>query len=276
MEKKIAKKKPALDNAINELVRKLKIECLKAGIPVVFAKESKSFSATEEKIVKLKKEFQEIRDFIILNIITNNVDDCYRILGVLHGLFKPVPKKFKDFIALPEFNLYKALHTTVIGLKGVPIKCYISTFEMHEIADYGVIFFFKNKSAKNMALLKEKTKWIQCLAKPQSAITHADFFQSLNSELLPTMIVFSPQGQRIELPLGSNPIDFAFHIHTDIGMHCEKSIVNGKEVPITTVLNAGDVVEIKTGKKTQASQKWLSLVKSHGALDALRRKFKKQ
>ena len=276
LQKQIIQKKPALENAIKSLCVELKRECAKSGIPAVFSKEEKAVYSTEEKIVKFQKTFLEVRDFIILNILTNSTDDCYLILGKLHSLYKPVPKKFKDFIALPEYNLYRALHTTVISPKGVLIKCYISTFEMHEIAEYGVIYFFRNKSAKNMSVLREKTKWVQNLLKPRSAKGHKEFIKSLSSELAQSMILFTPKGRKVELPLGSNSIDFAYGVHTELGNHCLKSMANGREVPITQGLSAGDVVEIIVSKKIQARPKWLQFAKSHGALDALKRRFKKE
>lgn len=275
LQKMIAQKKPALEKAIDSLCAELKRECAKSGIPVVFLKEEKAVYSTEEKIFKFKKSLNEIRDFVILNILTNNTDDCYLILGKLHSLFKPLPRKFKDFIALPEYNLYKALHTTVIGPNGIPVKCYISTFEMHEIADYGVIYFFRNKTAKNMSFLREKTNWVQNVLQPRSVKDHKEFIESLNSKLEQTVFLFTPKGRKIELPLESNPIDLAYNVHTDLGDHCFKSIVNGKETPITQKLNAGDVVEIIASKKLQARPSWLRIVKSHGALEALKRRFKK-
>ena len=268
-------RKRRVEKSINALISKVRKECSKAGIPVVFLKETKALYSTEEKIVRFKKTFEEIQDFMLLDLLTNSVEDCYVLLGKLHSLFKPVPRKFKDFIAMPEYNLYQALHTTVIGPFGTPIKCYISTFEMHEIAEHGVIFFLKNKNQKNLNLLKEKTKWMQSLLKPKNLKNPKKFLAKLNSELEQTIIVFTPKGDKIELPLESTPIDFAYKIHTDLGEHCWKSIVNGKQVPVSTGLNAGDIVRIVPSKTLKSKPAWLSIVKSHGAREALERKFKK-
>jgi len=274
IEAKIALKRKVIEKSMDFLSERLRADCDSAGIPVVFEKESKGAFTAFKKMSDSSKGFDEVFDYSILDVLTNNVDDCYRILGKLHALYKPIPRKFKDWIAIPEHNLYQALHTTVIGPEGIPIKCYINTFEMHEIGDLGITYFFRHKDCKSARRLEEKTKWLKSLM-PKEALKDSEKFEkSLADNLLPYIYVLTPDGKKVELPEGSNSIDFAFNVHTSLGLHCWKSFVNGREEKIQSPLLAGDVVRIIESEKVEARPNWLSGVKSRKAVEALKRRFK--
>lgn len=274
LESKISRRIAKIEKSMNVLSSRLKQDCERSGIPVVFEKESKGPFTAFKKMNESSKGIDDVFDYSILDILTNNVDDCYRILGRLHSLYKPLPRKFKDWIATPEHGLYQALHTTVVGPDGIPIKCYINTFEMHEIGDYGITYFFSRSGSKGSKQLAEKTKWLRSLVPENEVKDLEGFEESLNAKLLPDIYAFTPEGKKVELPEGSSPVDFAFSIHTDLGMRCSKSFVNGKEFGIHEPLSAGDVVRIVSSGKPSARPSWISKVKSYKALEALKRKFK--
>ena len=275
--KKLANsKKRLLEKHSGILQAKLKAECSKAGIPVMFSKSLKSTFAMDQKCQHTGKEPMEIEDFLIIYILTTTPENCYSILGKLHSLFKPVPGKFKDFIAVPEHGLYQALHTKVIGPNGQKVKCYISTFEMLETANYGIICFFRNPGMKNKKLLHEKLEWLQSFLKPSLLKDRKFFMEVLDLELKRDITVFTPKGDPIVLPFGSTSIDFAYSIHTTLGNHCWKSIVNGKEQSIEKALNAGETVRIIGSEKPRLRQEWLSLLKSPRAIVALKKGLKNQ
>ena len=228
------------------------------------------------------REFGEIYDLVGIRILVEDVRDCYAVLGSIHARWSPVPGRFKDYIAMPKFNLYQSLHTTVIGPNGKAVEIQIRTFDMHARAEYGIAAHWKyklqssgeNKAATpDMAWLKQLHEW------QQETEDVGDFLDTLRYDLrTPEVFVFTPKGTVIALPAGSTPIDFAFTVHTEVGYKCVGAKVNGKLVPLESVLVNGDVIEIVTNKHENAgpSRDWLNFVQSPRARSKIKAWFSKE
>jgi GTP pyrophosphokinase len=214
------------------------------------------------------REFDEIYDLTAVRVITGSVRDCYGALGVIHSLWKPVPGRFKDFIAMPKVNMYQSLHTTVIGPKGDPIEIQIRTWEMHRIAEEGIAAHWLYKEKKSGKERKDKLDesllWLrQLLETQQDTKDPHEFLDSVRVDLFPDEVyVFTPKGDVKALPEGATPIDFAFAVHTKVGEHCVGAKVNSKLVPLRYTLRQGDIVEIVTSPNQHPSRDWLKIVKS--------------
>ena len=254
------------------------------GIKVEIVGRAKHFYSIYDKMVRKGKEFNEIFDLIALRVLVDSVKDCYATLGIIHALWKPLPGRFKDYIAMPKFNMYQSLHTTVIGPKGKPLEIQIRTREMHETAEYGIAahWMYKEKggrSAQQADARSERLQWLRQIMDWQSETKDAgDFMESLNMELLKDEVyVFTPKGEVKSLPAGSTPVDFAYAVHTDVGHHCIGAKVDNRMVPLTYKLQSGDIVEILTSKASQGpSRDWLQSVQSSGARNKIRQWFKRE
>ncbi len=226
-----------------------------------------------EKMVMKDREFDEIFDLVAIRVIVDSVKDCYAALGSIHGLWKPVVGRFKDYIAMPKFNLYQSLHTTVIGPEGKPLEVQIRTREMHQRAEMGVAAHWGYKQgspADDIAWLNRIVDWQKEVSDP------GHFMENLKTDLeQDEVFVFTPKGRVITLPVGSNPIDFAYAVHTEVGHRCIGARVNGRLVPIDQRLQSGDTIEIFTSKVETAgpSQDWLKLVVSPRARNKIRQWF---
>lgn len=240
-----------------------------------------------QKMKNKGKDFSEIYDLIALRVICESVKDCYSVLGVLHALWKPMPGRFKDYIAMPKFNMYQSLHSTVLGPAARPLEVQIRTEEMHRQAEYGIAAHWLYKQAGNSSSSKDseaqsldaKLGWLKRTLDWQSQDDISDpqeYLESLKIDLFDTEVfVFTPQGEVISLRLGSTPIDFAYTIHTEVGHHCVGAKVNGTVVPLSYELQMGDRVEIITQKNSSPSRDWLNMVKTPSAKSKIRSYFAK-
>jgi GTP pyrophosphokinase len=214
------------------------------------------------------REFDEIYDLTAVRVLTNTVRDCYGALGVVHSLWKPVPGRFKDFIAMPKVNMYQSLHTTVIGPKGDPVEIQIRTYEMHRIAEEGIAahWLYKEKRS-DRDKFDDAFTWLRQLLDSQKETSDPkEFLDNVRLDLFPDEVyVFTPRGDVKALPEGATPVDFAYAVHTDVGHHCVGAKVNGKLVPLRYTLRQGDILEIVTSPTQHPSRDWLKIVKSNRA-----------
>ena len=239
---------------------------------------SKHFYSIYRKMKLKEKSFDEIFDLRALRIITNEVKDCYGVLGIVHTLWTPVPGRFKDYIATPKTNLYQSLHTTVIGPDGKPMEVQIRTNEMNRIAENGIAAHWAYKEGKVKPDNKEFTlKWLEVLKSWQDTSLDArEFIEELQYDLHEDEVfVFTPKGEIMEFPRRATILDFAFRIHTDIGLHAKGAKINGRMVPLRTELTSGDQIDIVTDKTVKPSPIWLRIVKTPSARQKLRQYFRK-
>ncbi|MFQ5736488.1 MAG: RelA/SpoT family protein [Thermodesulfobacteriota bacterium] len=230
-----------------------------------------------KKMVDQDVDFENIYDIIAFRIIVNDVKDCYEVLGIIHSLWKPVPGRFKDYIAIPKLNMYQSLHTTVVGPHGVRMEVQIRSEEMHRVAEYGIAAHWKYKEGKALQSKEEKSfAWLRQLLEWQKDLKDSDeFMETLKVDLFPEEVfVFTPKGAVKEFSVGATPVDFAFSIHTDVGNRCAGARVNGKMVPLKYKLRNGDVVEIITSASHHPSKDWLKFVVSSRAKTRIRQWIK--
>ncbi len=239
---------------------------------------AKHFYSIYSKMTKKGREFNEIYDLTAMRVLVDSVKDCYGAIGVIHSLWKPLPGRFKDWVAMPKFNMYQALHTTVIGPEGRPLEIQIRTKNMHETAEYGVAAHWiykedgKGGVEGRVEWLKHLLDWQHELQDPQ------EFKETLKADLFEDEVfVFTPKGEVKSLAAGATPLDFAYEIHTDVGHRCVGAKVNGKIVPLHYELQSGDICEVLTSKKERGpSRDWLSLVKTTRAQSKIRAWFKRE
>ena len=264
---------------VNELLERLQ----EAGIDAEIDGRPKHFYSIYRKMIKKNKTLDQIFDLIAVRVLVNSVKDCYGVLGIVHTIFKPIPGRFKDYIAMPKPNMYQSLHTTVIGKGGRPFEIQIRTFDMHKTAEYGIAAHWKYKEGDNSTVSKEKDfdkklVWLRDMLEWQKDTSDAhEFIEDFKIDLFSDEVfVFTPKGVVINLASGSTPIDFAYRIHTDVGNKCVMAKVNGKVVPLDYKLKTGEIVEIITSNSSKGpSMNWLNYAKSNQARSKIRAWFKK-
>ncbi|HZG50157.1 MAG TPA: bifunctional (p)ppGpp synthetase/guanosine-3',5'-bis(diphosphate) 3'-pyrophosphohydrolase, partial [Thermoleophilaceae bacterium] len=248
------------------------------GIKAQISGRAKHFYSIYSKMTKKGREFNEIYDLTAMRVIVDSVKDCYGAIGVIHSVWKPLPGRFKDWVAMPKFNMYQALHTTVIGPEGRPLEIQIRTMEMHRTAEFGVAahWIYKEDGGRpveqKVEWLRHLLDWQQELADPQ------EFAETLKADLFEDEVfVFTPKGEVKSLGAGATPLDFAYEIHTDVGHRCVGAKVNGKIVPLHYELQSGDICEVLTSKKERGpSRDWLALAKTTRAQSKIRAWFKRE
>ncbi len=265
----VAQRRADREEYLDEARLYLKRELQKVKIDAEISGRAKHFYSIYDKMTRKGKEFNEIYDLTAMRVLVGSVKDCYGALGIIHSLWKPLPGRFKDYIAMPKFNMYQSLHTTVIGPQGKPLEIQIRTNDMHETAEYGVAahWVYKEKTRENGGpeAQLDKFQWLRQMMEWQSETKDAgEFMESLRIDLFQEEVyVFTPRGAVKSLPAGSTPIDFAYAIHTDVGHHCVGAKVNGRIVPLTYRLQSGDIVEVLTNKSAPGpSRDWLNFVQS--------------
>lgn len=267
-------------NFIEEAISQVSKELQKMKIKADVTGRIKHFYSIYQKMKNKGKDFGEIHDLLAIRIITETIKDCYAALGVVHSIWKPIPGRFKDYIAVPKFNMYQSLHTTVIGPNGKPLEIQIRTVEMHKVAEYGVAAHWLYKEGtKKVDEFEKKLGWLRQILELESEVKDSkEFLKALKMDLLSDEVfVFTPKGDVISLPKGSTPIDFAYAIHTEVGHRCTGAIVNGRIVPLDYELKSGDQVKILTSTKTQGpSRDWLEIARTSRAKSKIRSWFSKE
>lgn len=270
---KVALKRKQREREIEEIISILKEELNKIGISSEMSGRPKSFYSIYKKMKGQDKSFEEIFDLTAIRVLVDDIKDCYAVLGAVHTLWKPLPGRFKDYIAMPKPNMYQSLHTTVIGSEGEIFEVQIRTYDMHKTAEYGIAAHWKYKEGEStndnfdekLSWLRELLEWQKDLKDPK------EFMEALKIDFFTDEVfVFTPNGDVINLPTESTPIDFAYRIHTDIGNRCIGAKVDGRIVPLNYQLQNGNIVEIITSVTSKPSKDWLDIVKTNRAKTKIR------
>jgi GTP diphosphokinase / guanosine-3',5'-bis(diphosphate) 3'-diphosphatase len=279
---KIAKKRSHREAYITKVVDILTRKFDEVSIDCEVSGRPKHFYSIYNKMHTKYKSFEEIYDLMAVRVLVDSVKDCYAVLGMVHTLWKPIPGRFKDYIAMPKPNMYQSLHTTVIGPDGEPVEIQIRTVDMHKIAEYGIAAHWKykeEKAPKKQATLDEKLYWLRQMMEWEKDLKDPhEFMDALKEDVFNSQVyVFTPKGDVIELPAGSGPIDFAYRVHTNVGNNCVGAKVDGRIVPLDYSLQNGNIIEILTSSNSNGpSRDWLNVAKTPNAKSKIRQWFKKE
>ena len=281
--KQVAEKRAEREIYIKNIIEEMYNKLEEAGIDSDIDGRPKHFFSIYKKMVNKNKSIEQIFDLTAIRVLVNTVKDCYEVLGIVHTIYKPIPGRFKDYIAMPKPNMYQSLHTTVIGPQGKTFEIQIRTFEMHRTAEYGIAAHWKYKEGDNNSETNEKNfesklVWLRDMLEFQKETADAEeFIEGFKIDLFTDEIfLFTPKGVVIDLPNGATPIDFAYRIHTDIGNKCVGAKVNGKIVPLDYKLKTGEIVEVLTSNNAKGPNiDWLNIAKSNQAKSKIRSWFKK-
>ena len=281
--KQVAEKRAEREIYIKNIIEEMYNKLEEAEIDSDIDGRPKHFFSIYKKMVNKNKSIEQIFDLTAIRVLVNTVKDCYEVLGIVHTIYKPIPGRFKDYIAMPKPNMYQSLHTTVIGPQGKTFEIQIRTFEMRRTAEYGIAAHWKYKEGDNNSETKEKNfesklVWLRDMLEFQKETADAEeFIEGFKIDLFTDEIfLFTPKGVVIDLPNGATPIDFAYRIHTDIGNKCVGAKVNGKIVPLDYKLKTGEIVEVLTSNNAKGPNiDWLNIAKSNQAKSKIRSWFKK-
>jgi GTP diphosphokinase / guanosine-3',5'-bis(diphosphate) 3'-diphosphatase len=277
--KRIFRKRNEREALVSDLREILARELETVGISAEITGRPKHIYSVWQKMTRENKDFTEIYDLSAIRVHVESVRDCYGVLGVVHSLWKPVPGRFKDYVAMPKSNGYQSLHTTVITHTGEPIEIQIRTQEMHRMAEFGVAAHWTYKEGGKDASFDQKLSWLRSLLEWQNEVGDAEsFLDTVKVDLFQDEVyVFTPKGEVLNLPADSTPVDFAYRIHTEVGHRCIGAKANGRMVPLDYPLKNGEIVEILTSKAPHGpSRDWLNFVKSASAKERIRKWFKSQ
>jgi len=262
---------------IDEVIAIIKEKLEEVNIASEITGRPKHYHSIYKKMIAQKKDIDEIYDLVAVRIIVKTVQDCYAVLGIIHTIWKPIPGRFKDFVAMPKENMYQSIHTTVMGEKGEPFEIQIRTEEMHRVAEYGIAAHWVYKEGAEKEY-DQYFEWLRQSLEWQSEVKDTDeYFEMLKLELFQDIVfVFTPRGDVMEMPLGSTALDFAYRVHSDIGHRCVGSKVNGRIVTLDYELVSGDIVEILTSKYASPKRDWLNIVRTSNARSKIRSWFNKE
>ncbi len=272
---KVSMKREQREAYIHDFKAPIEAELARSSIEAEIMGRPKNFFSIYNKMKSRGKPFDEIYDLLAVRVIVDSARECYHTLGLIHTIYHPIPDRFKDYLATPKTNMYQSLHTAVIGPRGLPVEVQIRTREMHHTAEFGIAAHWRYKSglSKKGLDFENQINWLrQVLDWHRDATDPVEFMENLKIELFQDEIfIFTPKGDLHQLPGGATPIDFAFAIHTDIGLHCLTAKVNRQVVPLSTELSSGDNVQIITSPHQKPSQSWLEMVKTGKARQAIHR-----
>ena len=281
----VAERAPSRDTYLHEVIERISSDLREGEIKASLTGRPKHYYSIYQKMIVRGREFTDIYDLVGIRVLVDSERDCYAALGVTHANWQPVPGRFKDYIAMPKFNMYQSLHTTVIGPGGKPVELQIRTQAMHRTAEYGIAAHWKYKEQKHISAaepsaVSDEMGWLRQLLEWQRELQEPEeFLDSLRYDLGSSEVyVFTPKGDVVALPAGSTPVDFAYAVHTEIGHRCIGARVNGKLVALESVLDNGETVEVFTSKAENAgpSRDWLGFVKSPRARTKIRQWFARE
>ena len=278
--KLVAETKSMRDSTVNALIEKIKAELEKHKLKVTIKGRAKHYYSIYNKMKRLNVSFDQLYDITAVRVIVDTEAECYQVLGIIHQIFKPIPGRFKDYIAMPKSNMYRSLHTSVIGFKNKPVEIQIRTHKMHEIAEYGVAAHWKYKEQGSIKANNKQDMQFSWMRKvmelDQDSIDAKDFVESVKFDLFNDQVfVFTPNGDVFDLPKNSTPVDFAYRIHTEVGHRTVGALINGRIAQLDTKLKNGDIVEILTSKQFMPKIDWLNFVVTKNASTKIRQWFKK-
>ncbi|MFN2582245.1 MAG: bifunctional (p)ppGpp synthetase/guanosine-3',5'-bis(diphosphate) 3'-pyrophosphohydrolase [Candidatus Dormibacteria bacterium] len=279
IEAKLASAREQREAFVRDVTEIIEREFEPLGMSAAISGRTKHVYSIHEKMLRGQKSFDEIYDLIAIRVLVDSIKDCYGALGVVHSLWKPIPGRFKDYIAMPKGNGYQSLHTTVVSHTGEPMEIQIRTHEMHQMSEYGVAAHWRYKGGGDTTRVDERFTWLRLLMDWQKEVLDAEaFVDTVKLDIFQDEVfVFTPRGDVRSLPSGSTTVDFAYRIHTDVGHRCIGAKVNGRMVPLDHRLENGDIVEILTSKGAHGpSRDWLGFVKTSSAREKIRSWFKKE
>lgn len=272
-------KRQAREDIVNDTMNQLSKALSDAGITANVKGRPKHFYSIYKKMKKDNRDLSQIYDLYAVRVIVDTIPECYAVLGIAHSLWKPLPHRFKDYIAMPKSNMYQSLHTTVIGSLGHPVEIQIRTWEMHRVSEYGVAAHWRYKEGNKNGDkdFDQKVAWLRQILEWQDTTNPKELVNALKLDAFTgEVFVFTPKGDVVKLPIGSVPLDFAYRVHTDVGHQCVGAKINGKIVPLDYTLKNGDIVEIITSKNGKPSLDWLNIVGSSESKNKIKNWFKRE